>query len=47
MVDYQPYVDRVDALVTGRPGTVIVAFLLVTVPGRPVTRASTRSTYGW
>ena len=31
MVDYQPYVDRVDALVTGRPGTVIVAFLLVTV----------------
>ena len=31
MIDYQPYVDRVDALVTGRPGTVIVAFLLVTV----------------
>ncbi|PSP92061.1 RND transporter, partial [Halobacteriales archaeon QS_1_68_44] len=30
MVDYQPYIDRVDAYVTGRPGTVIVAFLLVT-----------------
>ena len=29
-VDYQPYVDWVDGYITDRPGTVIVAFLLVT-----------------
>ncbi|WP_434085394.1 efflux RND transporter permease subunit [Natronomonas marina] len=29
-MDYQPYVDRVDGYVTERPGTVVVAFLLVT-----------------
>jgi predicted RND superfamily exporter protein len=28
-VDYQPYVDRVDTLITQRPGTVVLAFLLV------------------
>ena len=29
-VDYQPYVDRVEETITERPGTVVVAFLLVT-----------------
>jgi len=29
-VDYQPYIDRLDHYITQRPGTVILAFLLVT-----------------
>ncbi|MUV86077.1 MMPL family transporter [Natronomonas sp. CBA1123] len=29
-VDYQPYIDRLDHYITERPGTVILAFLLVT-----------------